>query len=222
MTIHRNPKKERRNKDYENWYNGYNAGWYVGKHQPDEPKPTQGIDPTQLTPPPLTPIKSEDPFDPGHTHTFAGGASWGYATDVVMEVQGGQPRHNISGDRIETDPLGKDAKAPGSKLDAGKPAVWQGFMDYFPRAMLEVAALSTYGSTKYTWKGWETVPDGQNRYKNAAGRHNLKIATEGRWDLDARNDPKHPAKILHQTQVVWNELAALELLLRAMEKEVQL
>jgi hypothetical protein len=120
---------------------------------------------------------------------------------------------------IEKDPTGLDAKTPGAKLDAGKAPIFQGVLDYFPRAVMKVADLSWYGANKYSWKGWESVADGFNRYKNAAGRHTIKQAIEGAWDLDVKNDPKFPGEILHQTQVVWNELAALELMLRDMEKK---
>lgn len=116
----------------------------------------------------------------------------------------------------ERDPLGKSNKEPGSKLDAGKAPVFRGLLDYFPRAVLEVAKLSLLGANKYSWKGWEKVPDGVNRYKDATGRHQVKEAIEGIWDRD-EYWLKVDQKVLHQTQVAWNALAALELMLRDME-----
>lgn len=117
----------------------------------------------------------------------------------------------------EKDPHGTAAKEPGAKLDAGKAPIFQGVLDYFPRAVMAVAELSAYGSHKYSWKGWEKVPDGVKRYADAGGRHITREAIEGPWDLDARNDPEFPADILHKTQKAWNALAELELYLRELE-----
>jgi hypothetical protein len=114
----------------------------------------------------------------------------------------------------ERDPSGIDAKTPGAKLDAGKSPVFQGVLQYFPRALEAVAFVSEYGANKYAWKGWEKVQNGINRYANAAGRHILKEAIEGPWDLASMNDPKFPANILHKSQTAWNALASLELYLR--------
>lgn len=119
----------------------------------------------------------------------------------------------------EHDPHGKKKFEPGAKLDAGKAPVWQGLFDYFPRACMSVADLSAYGASKYSWKGWEKVPDGENRYGNAVGRHILKEAIEGLYDLDAANDPDYPATVLHATQQAWNAMARLELMLRRFERE---
>lgn len=117
----------------------------------------------------------------------------------------------------EKDPYGIAAGVPGAKLDAGKTPVFRGLLDYFPRALKAVADLSAYGAHKYSWKGWEKVADGYPRYKDAAGRHELKQAIEGEWDLDALKDDKYSAMILHDTQIAWNQLAALELKLKAKE-----
>src|SRR3990167_8758338 len=57
-------------------------------------------------------------------------------------------------DMTETDPNGIPAKQPGSKLDSGKSPVMQGVLQYFPRAILEIAKVSQAGAAKYTWKGW--------------------------------------------------------------------
>jgi hypothetical protein len=117
------------------------------------------------------------------------------------------------------DPLGKDQHEKGAKLDLGKPPIFEGALQYFPRAIEAVAKLSLWGATRYTWEGWRSVPDGFKRYSNALGRHVLKEKTEGLYDLDARNDPKHPAEILHATQVAWNALARLDLLIEELEKK---
>lgn len=111
----------------------------------------------------------------------------------------------------EVDPNGRDSHSPGAKLDAGKSPVWQGALSYFPRALAAVARVSQVGARKYAWKGWESVPDGFNRYSNALARHFL---AEGYEELDS------DTACLHAEQVAWNALARLELLLKEKYKEV--
>ena len=107
----------------------------------------------------------------------------------------------------ESDPTGRPANTPGAKLDAGKPPLFRGVLDSFPRALMAVADVSAAGAKKYTWKGWETVPDGVNRYSDALARHLAKEAIEGRFDADTG--------LLHAAHAAWNALARLELALRA-------
>ncbi len=106
----------------------------------------------------------------------------------------------------EVDPNGKKPNEPGAKLDANKSPVFRGLLDYFPRACLEVAKVSAFGASKYTWKGWETVVDGINRYGDAAARHALYESIEGLYDKDSG--------LLHQAHMAWNALARLELMLK--------
>jgi hypothetical protein len=113
-------------------------------------------------------------------------------------------------DVVETDPTGKAPGEPGSKLDAGKSPVFQGLLDYFPKACLAVAEVSEVGAKKYTWRGWESVPNGFARYSDALGRHLVKEAIDGRYDYDTG--------LLHAAQVAWNAMARLELLLREEKK----
>lgn len=70
---------------------------------------------------------------------------------------------------------------------------------------MEVARVSQMGAEKYQWKGWESVPDGLNRYSNAMVRHQLNLAIQGEYDPDG---------FLHRAQIAWNALATLELWLR--------
>ena len=111
----------------------------------------------------------------------------------------------------ERDPTGAKAGDPGSKLDAGKSPVLRGLLDYFPRACMAVADISEFGANKYCWKGWETVPDGINRYGDALVRHVVKESTEGEYDEDSH--------LLHAAHTAWNSLARLELILREKEDE---
>lgn len=112
----------------------------------------------------------------------------------------------------EKDPNGILKNAPGAKLDAGKEPIFQGAFQYFPRALLAIASLSAFGASKYTWKGWEDVPDGINRYGNALGRHIVKEEVEGLYDTGPGGSGE-----LHATAVAWNALARLELLLRELD-----
>lgn len=107
----------------------------------------------------------------------------------------------------EADPHGKAANEPGSKLDAGKAPILRGALHYFPRALAAVAEVSAYGAHKYTWGGWESVPDGINRYGDALGRH---VVAE---KIDGATDPE--TGLSHAAQSAWNALARLELILRA-------
>lgn len=111
----------------------------------------------------------------------------------------------------ESDPNGIDSKVPGAKLDAGKSPVLRGAVHYFPRALTEVSNLSAAGAAKYSWKGWEAVPDGIHRYGDALCRHLILEETEGPVDLAWE---KYGIEVLHATAVAWNALARLELILR--------
>ncbi len=99
------------------------------------------------------------------------------------------------------------------KYDGGKSPIYQGVLDYFPRAISAVADISSFGASKYAWKGWEGVDDGYNRYSNAMYRHELYKATEGRYDKDSG--------LLHDAHFAWGALARLELYLREKEKNEQ-
>lgn len=110
---------------------------------------------------------------------------------------------------IEQDPNGLASHTPGAKMDAGKAPVSQGVLNYFPRALRAVSMVSLVGAKKYAWKGWESVPDGVNRYSDALGRHLLAETIEGPIDSDTQQ--------LHASQVAWNALARLELILRELE-----
>lgn len=108
--------------------------------------------------------------------------------------------------KSESVPGGGDINSPGAKADAGKPRVGL-VTGGFPRALLAVSDLATKGAAKYTENGWREVDNGFKRYTDALGRHLLKEGIE-KYD----SDPKM-AGVLHATQVAWNALARLELLL---------
>ena len=110
----------------------------------------------------------------------------------------------------EHDPTGRSAHEPGAKLDAGK-ARCALVLGSFSRALQQVAAVGTFGANKYTDNGWQTVPNGEERYTDALYRHLLQ---EGRGQLcDA------DSSMLHAAHAAWNALARLELMLRRMPNE---
>jgi len=139
--------------------------------------------------------------------------------DKYWELIGGkptvppeEPKQNVPAERDvrsaleERDPNGKNPHEPGAKLDSGKPSIYRGLLDYFPRACSAVAEVSTVGAKKYAWKGWETVPDGFSRYSDALGRHILAESSDGSLDKDTG--------LLHAAHTAWNAMARLELLLK--------
>lgn len=112
---------------------------------------------------------------------------------------------------LESDPTGKSPHEPGAKLDAGKAPIFQGVLQYFPRAIREVAFVSLFGANKYAWKGWESVPNGIERYGDALSRHVTGEAVDGSFDKETG--------LRHAAQVAWNALARLELILRDEEEK---
>ena len=101
------------------------------------------------------------------------------------------------------DPHGIPQHAPGAKNDAGKQMA--SLLLSFPRALSAIADVATYGALKYTRDGWERVPDGITRYKDAEWRHRLKGRVE-------TCDPE--SGLPHRWHELWNCLAVLELELR--------
>ena len=109
----------------------------------------------------------------------------------------------------EADPHGKDPSEPGAKCDAGKIRVAL-MEEGFPRALMAVAEVTTFGAKKYTDHGWLAVPDAFKRYSDAAGRHRLKRLAGEERDADSG--------LLHLQHEAWGLLAMLELRLQGMEE----
>ena len=116
----------------------------------------------------------------------------------------------IPGSVQEVDPNGIGQHDPGAKLDRGKTRAWL-FLSGFPRALEQVARVTTVGAEKYSPNGWASVENGFERYMDAASRHELELAKGVLVDAETG--------LLHLAQVVWNHLAALELMLREKEKK---
>lgn len=104
----------------------------------------------------------------------------------------------------EIDPNGKSAHEPGAKLDHGKVAA--GLVHDFSLAMLAIAAIGDFGMRKYTRGGWQSVPNGEERYFDAMWRHLLKSRHE---ELDPDSG------LPHLDHALWNLSAVVELRKRA-------
>lgn len=131
------------------------------------------------------------------------------STPVTMITSSGLVKRGFGSDEATTD----DPALVGTgavKYDAGKPCVFRGVIQYFPRALWGVAEISTFGAVKYAWDGWADVVDGYARYQDAKFRHALKQAMGEENDADS--------KMLHLKHEAWGALAALELYMREKEK----
>lgn len=91
----------------------------------------------------------------------------------------------------------------GAKNDVGKTRAGLMVTD-FPRALLSVAQVSTFGADKYAPRSWRSVPDARDRYTDALFRHLLAQAA---GELE---DPE--SGLPHAAHAAWNALALLELI----------
>lgn len=105
----------------------------------------------------------------------------------------------------EQDPSGKPLNTPGAKADSGKLRPWL-VLGSFSKALSEVTAVGTAGAKKYTEHGWKTVPNGHDRYLDAAIRHILEYARGKEIDDGPNGVFTH-----HLANAAWNILAVLEL-----------
>lgn len=93
----------------------------------------------------------------------------------------------------------------GMKYDDGKPRMALLF-DGCPHALEAVAQVLTFGAQKYAAHSWQTVPDGEERYKSALLRH-LTAVGKGE-EIDSESNLHHLA------HAACNALFILELELR--------
>lgn len=96
----------------------------------------------------------------------------------------------------------------GPKFDGGKVRM-DLVLHGFPKALLAVGDVATFGAKKYAPHSWKTVPDALNRYKAAQYRHELAACIEGDYDLESG--------LLHAAHAAWNALATLELFIEELE-----
>lgn len=90
----------------------------------------------------------------------------------------------------------------GAKHDSGKVRAALPIQD-FPRALVAVAWVSTFGAEKYAAHSWKLVPRAGERYEDALHRHILAQAA------GEVND--HESGLPHAAHIAWNALALLEL-----------
>jgi hypothetical protein len=109
----------------------------------------------------------------------------------------------------EKDPHGKNAHAPGAKLDAGKTRLGLVLLG-FARALQAVGEVGTFGARKYTDDGWVEVENGQARYTDALLRHLMSESCGEKLDPDSG--------LRHAAQVAWNALARLDIEIRQEER----
>ena len=106
-------------------------------------------------------------------------------------------------ENVEKDPTGREPHTPGAKLDEGK--IFAGLLLDFSLALTEVAKVCTFGAKKYSRGGWLTVPNWEDRYKDAEFRHML---------LTKYEEYASDSKLSHEAHRIWNALAHFELTLR--------
>lgn len=102
----------------------------------------------------------------------------------------------------EEPPLDAYMHTPGAKDDENKLRAGL-VLGGFSNALTEVCRVGTYGAEKYSENGWMHVPDGKNRYKDAAMRHLLEHMGGVMFNYEDGN-------VRHLAQVCWNLLAVLE------------
>lgn len=104
-----------------------------------------------------------------------------------------------------------DTGPGGMKYDGGKPRMALVF-DGMPRALEAVGQVLTFGAQKYAAHSWQTVPEGEERYKSALLRH---LTAVGRGEeLDSESGLHHLA------HAACNALFILELELRKRDESL--
>ena len=104
----------------------------------------------------------------------------------------------------------------GRKDDNLKAPVYSGFLQYFPRAIKEVARVSQYGAEKYKLnmddRNFARVEHGEMRYLDACARHMLDRIITGEINHE-------DGQLLHRAQIAWDGMAQLEIYLENKDKE---
>lgn len=98
-----------------------------------------------------------------------------------------------------------DIRDGGMKYDSGK--LRASLLRDFPLSFIELAKILTFGANKYKAQSWQTVPNGIERYSDAADRHDLQW-----WAGEVLDEE---SGCMHEAQVIINRLFVLELKLRA-------
>lgn len=93
----------------------------------------------------------------------------------------------------------------GMKYDGGKPRMALLF-DGCPNALEAVGQVLTFGAQKYAAHSWQTVPEGEERYKSALLRHLLAVGKGEKIDPESN--------LHHLAHAACNALFILELEMR--------
>ncbi len=101
--------------------------------------------------------------------------------------------------------MSKTTEPGGMKYDSGKPRMALLF-DGCPNALAAVGDVLTFGAQKYAAHSWQTVPEGQERYKSALIRHLLAVGNGEELDSESG--------LHHLAHAACNALFILELELR--------
>lgn len=103
--------------------------------------------------------------------------------------------------------MGSSKPSPpgGMKYDGGKPRMAL-LLDGCPNALEAVAQVLTFGAQKYAAHSWQTVPEGEERYKSALLRHLTAVGKGEEFDSESN--------LHHLAHAACNALFILELELR--------
>lgn len=134
-----------------------------------------------------------------------------YSGELLLEPYEVEP-YNPTPDAVVAVAVGQGAGGPGGmKYDGGKPRMALVF-DGMPRALEAVGQVLTFGAQKYAAHSWQTVPEGEERYKSALLRH---LTAVGRGEeLDSESGLHHLA------HAACNALFILELELRKRDESL--
>ena len=98
-------------------------------------------------------------------------------------------------------------QSKGQKFSDDKLPIYTVLFKQFPDVIQEVIRCSMAGHKKYSndtdWINFKRVPNAENQYLNAALRHMTEFGYN--------EDMKEYGMILHEAQVIWNLMAALQI-----------
>ncbi len=114
-------------------------------------------------------------------------------------------------------PTHAHAMAPATKARYSKPQPYLGVLARFPRAIMEIAKVSSYGAMKHQKQmgdmSYLDVPEAEVNYVEAEVRHLLHEAIHGPINDD-------DAGLIHKAQKAWEALADLEVYLYQEESQM--
>lgn len=131
------------------------------------------------------------------------------ASELTTLQTGGTVYHPVESGGV----IGGDAKfwGVGMRFNTGKPPIWKGFINYFPRAMELVAFVSEFGANKYAWDNWQSITDWENNLRDSLSRHLVNQGKGRVYDKET--------KLLEAAHLAWNANAYLEMLAKSMETD---